>query len=177
MIAFDVKVFGFQYIAYYFIFYTLGYFLHKYERIITDNNFILIICFSVWFGLVSFWNMHELPWFLSGISIIPSSVLQYFYRFFTAVVAVYFLISVFSRIIELRNHNVGILLYLGRYSLAVYGLQGVMIWYICELAKSLFLSQLIVIMTSFIATTVLCLLLINIGNRCTFISRFLFGKI
>lgn len=179
MIVFDIRIFGFQYIAYYFIFYALGYFLNKYKRIITDNRIILTICFFGWFVLASFWNMHELPWFLSCIPLIPSSVLQYSYRFLTAIIAVYFLLSVFSCLFKSRNSYTDLLTYLGRYSLAVYGLQGVMIGHICELAKnsSLFPSHLSVIMASFIATTILCLLLVNIGNRWTLVSRWLFGKI
>lgn len=178
MIAFNIRLWGFQYIAYYFMFYSFGYFMSKYKCIITNHRIILSICFFGWFGLASFWNMHELPCFLSGITIIPSSVLQYLYRFITAIIAVYFLLAVFPCVFKLRNIHTDLLVYLGRYSLAVYGLQGVIIWYVCEMAKNsnLFPSHLLVIMASFIITTVLCLLLINIGNRSLFISRWLFGK-
>ena len=38
MVSFEPRLFGFQFIAYYFLFYTLGYYLHKHEeKIITKN--------------------------------------------------------------------------------------------------------------------------------------------
>ena len=86
-IIFELRILGFQFIAYYFLFYTLGFYIHKYEdKIITKNNSIIFILFVSWLILAWFWKMHELPFYNM---VLPYSIMLYLYRFITAVIAVY----------------------------------------------------------------------------------------
>jgi len=179
MIAFNIRIFGFQYIAYYFIFYSLGYFLNKNRYLLTNNAIAIGLCFIGWFVLASYWNMHELPWFLNDILLIPASILQYMYRFTTAIIAVYILFSAFPLIFKNKRKMLDGIIYLGLYSLAIYGLQGVLIYYVCDfvIRSNIFHSSLSQILGSFVVTTILCALLVNIGNRNAYSARLLFGKL
>lgn len=178
MIILNIRVLGFQYIAYYFIFYSIGYFTNKYKNLLTTNRVYLSLCFVVWLLMASFWNMHTLPWFLLNIPYIPSTILQYLYRFATAIVAIYFLFSIFPTYFN-RLHKGNFILRLGRNSLAVYGLQGVIIYYVCVWVANLWpsMSDGISVIIAFIATTALCMLGVNIGKRNKLSSRLLFGKL
>ena len=93
MIVTDFRLFGYQFIAYYFLFYAIGYFANRYKEYLVSNNWYLISLFCIWMILASFWSMHDLPFFLSNIPFIPASLLQYGYRFITAFVAIIFLLS------------------------------------------------------------------------------------
>ncbi|UKK54781.1 acyltransferase family protein [Prevotella sp. E2-28] len=90
MLVLNVRILGFQYIAYYFAFYIIGYYLHKYESLLIKNKVFLLLLMLVWPVLAWFWDMHELP-----LSILPltGGLLQYAYRFVTALLAVYVLIN------------------------------------------------------------------------------------
>jgi len=179
MIVLNIRILGFQYIAYYFIFYSLGYFLNKHRNLLTDNTIAIGLCFVVWFALACYWNMHELPWFLNGIPMIPGSILQYLYRFTTAIIAVYVIFSAFPLIFKKKRKMLDGIIFLGQYSLAIYGLQGVLIYFVCDfvIRSNVFSSSLPQILASFVITTILCVLLVNVGNRNTYSTRLLFGKL
>jgi len=179
MIVFNIRILGFQYIAYYFIFYSLGYFLNKHRNLLTDNAIAIGLCFIVWFALASYWNMHELPWFLNGIQMIPGSIMQYLYRFTTAIIAVYILFSAFPLIFKEKRKVLDGVIYLGQYSLAIYGLQGVLIYFVCDLVirSNIAPSLLSQVLGSFVITTILCVLFVNVGSRNTYSARLLFGKL
>ena len=98
MVVAEFRMFGFQFIAYYFLFYTLGYCLHKYEATsliqALRSRYALIILTALWAFLAWGWTMHGLPSWMPAIPHVPTSLLQYAYRGFTALLAIIVLIGV-----------------------------------------------------------------------------------
>ena len=79
MVLFDIRVFGFQFLAYYILFYTAGYCIHRYslnQRI--RNKIVLASLFLVWCILAWYWNMHSLPNWMPTVHFFPSSLIQYY---------------------------------------------------------------------------------------------------
>ena len=97
MVVMEIRVLGFQFLAYYFLFYTLGFCLHKYE----DSSLLKGMCkpyvmatlTTLWAFLAWGWTMHGLPSWVPEIPHVPSTLLQYAYRGFTALVAIVVLIG------------------------------------------------------------------------------------
>ena len=98
MVVAEFRLFGFQFLAYYFLFYTLGYCLHKYESTALvqalRSRYSLITLTALWAFLAWGWTMHGLPSWMPAIPHVPSSLLQYAYRGFTALLAIIVLIGV-----------------------------------------------------------------------------------
>lgn len=96
MVILDYRLFGFQFIAYYYIFYALGYFFHKYDLVINNAAFLGIMT-CVWIILAYYWHMHELPYWIPSVTIVPASILQYLYRGITSAIGVVLLLSIFPQ--------------------------------------------------------------------------------
>lgn len=94
MVGAEIRMFGFQFLAYYFLFYTLGYCLHKYDLAVFSKWFCLVPLVFLWFFLAWGWTMHGLPSWMPAIPLVPTSLLQYSYRGFTALVAIVVLLGV-----------------------------------------------------------------------------------
>lgn len=124
MVVMEIRVLGFQFLAYYFLFYSLGYCLHKYERTkcleITRNNICLIILTLLWAFLAWGWSMHGLPSWMPTIPHVPSSLLQYAYRGFTALVAIVVLIGVAPKALNGTGKTNQMICSLGVISLGLY---------------------------------------------------------
>ena len=115
MVAGDLHVFGFRYIAYYFLFYVLGYVLHRHPLHIRSKG-VLAVLVLVWGVLAWFWNMHSLPGWFPAVPHIPASLLLYAYRGLTATVAIVLLVNLFPRLPGHSDRAV----WMGRHSLGVY---------------------------------------------------------
>ena len=120
MVLTEFRYFGFQFIAYYFMFYTAGYFYRKYEDYI-PKNIVLICSYAViWAILAWFSAPHRLPSFLEGVPLIPGSVLLYGYRFITAITACYVLLALSPLILDAKNLFNQYFASLGKISLGIY---------------------------------------------------------
>ena len=93
MVGMEIRMFGFQFIAYYFVFYTMGYCIHLFPRLQIGNGVVLGPLLICWTLLAWSWNMHELPMWIPAIPHIASSLLQYAYRGVTALLAILFLLG------------------------------------------------------------------------------------
>lgn len=104
MVVMEIRVLGFQFLAYYFLFYSIGYCLHKYENIALQKEmykpYIIIALTLIWAFLAWGWTMHGLPSWLPAIPYVPSALLQYAYRGFTALVAIVVLIGVAPKMLN-----------------------------------------------------------------------------
>lgn len=89
----NAKLLGIEYVSYYFIFYTLGYYMHKYELLKQISITWTIVLALLWFALAQFWEAKETPIVLRWVSFVPSIVLQTGYRAVTATVAIFALFS------------------------------------------------------------------------------------
>lgn len=177
MVAVDIRVLGFQYIAYYFLFYSLGYYLHKYNKAVTSNNCLLFVLSIVWAVMAWFWNMHKLPTFLSTIPL-PSTMLQYAYRFVTAAIAVYVLFGVSPKLLNNEAKWNQPMLRLGKISLGIYTTHILIIPFIVGFLKSISpLSSIEVVIIAFIIALTLAWLLTWLLSKLKITNRLLLGKI
>lgn len=98
MVVMEIRVLGFQFLAYYFLFYTLGYCLHKYEdsSLLKGLNkpYAMTALTLLWAFLAWGWTMHELPSWIPSIPHVPTTLMQYAYRGITALVAIVVLIGI-----------------------------------------------------------------------------------
>lgn len=120
MVAFDFRMFGFQFLAYYFIFYVLGYCMHRFEFLQFSNKYVLMSLSVLWFLLAWSWNMHKLPnWFPENFPI-PTTVVQYVYRGLTASIAVIVMLNIVPKLLNGSNRLNSYISRLGAYSLGIY---------------------------------------------------------
>ncbi len=118
MVVFQLNSFGFQFIAYYFLFFSLGYFIHKYPWLQITHKAWLAALFAVWVILAWWWRMHELPPWVSVFA--TSSWLQYAYRGVTATIAILVLINVSPLLLDSdhwTNRRMGVV---GAWSMGIY---------------------------------------------------------
>lgn len=69
MVLIEIRVLGFQFLSYYFLFYTLGYCLHKYEWKALSNMAVLVPLTALWNFLAWGWTMHGLPSWMPCIAL------------------------------------------------------------------------------------------------------------
>lgn len=120
MVAFDFRMFGFQFLAYYFIFYVLGYCMHRFEFLQFSNKYVLMSLSVLWFLLAWSWNMHKLPnWFPENFPI-PTSLVQYAYRGLTASIAVIVMLNIVPKLLNGSDRLNSYISRLGAYSLGIY---------------------------------------------------------
>lgn len=120
MIRFDFRMFGFQFLAYYFIFYVLGYCMHRLDFLQFSNKYVLMSLAVLWFLLAWSWNMHKLPnWFPENFPI-PTTLVQYAYRGLTALIAVIVMLSIGPKLLNGTNLLNSYVSKLGAYSLGIY---------------------------------------------------------
>lgn len=100
MVGAEIRVFGFQFLAYYFLFYSLGYYLHKFDWNILTKWTSLIPLVFVWFFLAWGWTMHGFPSWMPEMPHVSSSLLQYTYRGITALVAIVVLIGAAPKLLN-----------------------------------------------------------------------------
>lgn len=176
MVFADIRILGFQFIAYYFLFYSLGFYMHKYHEVVISNGWVLAALTVVWIVMAFFWNMHKLPSFLSSIPL-PQLLMQYAYRFLTALVAIIVLFGVSPKVLDKDdNWNVP-LLYFGKISLGIYTTHILLMPIIVrEIMPFIHETTLIIILT-FIVALVVSWFIVWIINQWKVTARLLLGKL
>lgn len=177
MVYFEIRVFGYQFISYYFILYAVGYFLHKHQdKILTNNNLVIIGLAIVWCVMAWFWQMQKVPYFLQAIPI-PQTLLLYVYRFVTAIVAIYVLFAVSPRILNsVKGWNKSFIEF-GRLSLGIYTVHFIMIKWVVEFFKGITHNEMFVITCSFIVTTFFSYVVVWLLSKWRITENLLLGKV
>lgn len=177
MTVLDIRVFGFQFIAYYFVFYSVGYYLHKYDRTLLTNNTYLIASLTfIWAVMAYFWNMHKLPYFLTILPM-PAMLTQYAYRFFTALVAIYVIICISPRFLNVESTWNKPLTKMGIVSLGIYTTHFIILGYIVSWFASIVSSETVVICLSFIMGALVSWLIVWLLSKWKFTAMWFLGKI
>lgn len=177
MLLFDLRILGFQFIAYYFLFYTLGFYLHKYsDKVMTGSVALILLLVAVWGALAWFWRMHELPSFLAGLPL-PAALVQYAYRFLAASVAVYVLLAAAPKALDRKTWLNAPFVGLGALSLGIYTAHIVLMKHLVRLFSGLIVNQIALVACSFAAALLLSWLIVFLLNKWKVTSRFLLGKI
>lgn len=120
MVGLDFRLFGFQFLAYYFMFYTLGYAIRRMPVLQIASPMYQWVLTAVWVILAWSWNMHTLPSWVPSIPYLPSTLVQYAYRSLTAVVATVVILSAAPKLLggmDRLNKNMA---HLGQLSLGLY---------------------------------------------------------
>lgn len=114
----DIHFLGIQYVLYYYIFYVMGYYIHRF-RIVVKNTALLILLAVTWFLLASYWRPHILPEFipLAGMA---ATMLRFVYKFVVAAVAVVVMFTAAPKVLNGDNKANWVLVWLGKYSLGIY---------------------------------------------------------
>lgn len=177
MVLFEIRVLGFQFIAYYLLFYSLGYYLHRYyDIILTNNKLVILILIFIWGVLAWFWQMHDLPEPLNRIPL-PSSIIQYGYRFITAAIACYVLIAISPKVLNGASKvNMG-LCNLGKVSLGIYTVHFILIGGIVNFYLDLGMKDPMVILVSFITGLLLSSIIVRLLSKWKITNTWLLGKV
>ncbi len=177
MVLFDVRVFGFQLIAYYFLFYSAGYYLSKYKNIIVVRSKLAIVSlFICWLLLSWFWKMHDVPFFLQGVPA-PVSILQYAYRFITALIAIYVLFTIAPLFFDSRSKINDSLVNLGMYSLGIYTCHLIIIVATVNLLRGIFTSGTLIVFFTFVIGISLSWIVVFLLEKWSITKEYLLGKL
>ncbi len=176
MVFADIRILGFQFISYYFLFYSLGYYLHKYNKIAVLPKWLLIVLTLLWGVLAWFWNMHELPQFLSTIPL-PVAPMQYSYRFITATIVVYILLVGSPKWHNHETKQNRMMCQFGYTSLGIYTVHLLLMPIVTRLLNSFSTNSYIVISLSFCLGLFISWIAVMLLNNWKITSKYLLGKI
>lgn len=179
MVGLEFRMFGFQFIAYYFVFYTLGYCIHRYPRLQIANGMVLGALLLGWAVLAWSWNMHELPSWMPVIPHVPSSLLQYAYRGTTALVAILLLMGIAPKVLNgtsLLNRGMK---EVGVVSLGCYTCHLTIMGFILDLIRRMVPkeSQGTLIITTFVVCFCITLFIVELMKKNRITVKVLLGKI
>lgn len=123
----DAKLFGVEYVAYYFFYYLLGYYMHKLsKRLIIGNNWLIALLGVLWLALGSIYSTQGLPKELQFIPVIPHTALYMAYRMLTAVIAIFFLFGLGQKAFNKDRGLNKYVVMLGTVSLGIYAVHMVL---------------------------------------------------
>ena len=171
----DVRIFGIQYILYYYIFYVLGYYVNKYALVcknITAGAVLLVI----WFVLGSFWKPSSLPDFLPFTGIF-AMIIKFAYKFVIAFVAVFALFNIISKFLNHSSKTNNLLCEFGKVSLGIYIVHLIIVNYIINLFRLFIYKEWMIVGVSFIFLVILSYLFVKLLMKWNCSSRILLGKI
>lgn len=183
MVVMEIRVLGFQFLAYYFLFYTLGYSLHKYEETALlkamCKPYVMIALTLLWAFLAWGWTMHGLPSWMPAISHVPSALLQYAYRGFTALVAIVVLIGAAPKMLNGTDKLNQMICTLGVVSLGLYVVHLSLMGYIVDGIQSIIpnINTWTCVSTAFVVALAISYLVVWLLNQNKYTARIFLGKI
>lgn len=183
MVVFEIRILGFQFLAYYFLFYTVGYCLHKYENTVLlkglGNPYAMAVMTILWAFFAWGWTMHGLPSWLPVIPHVPSTLLQYAYRGFTALVAIVVLIGAAPRFLNGTGRLNQLFCTIGVVSLGLYVVHLSIIGYIITFIQTaaLSLDNWMCIALVFVIALVISYFAVWLLNKNKHTARIFLGKI
>lgn len=183
MVVMEIRVLGFQFMAYYFLFYTLGYCLHKYEEtsqiIAMRKPYVMIALTLLWAFLAWGWTMHGLPSWMPVIPHVPSALLQYAYRGFTALVAIVVLFAVSPMLLNGTNKFNKAICTLGVVSLGLYVVHLSIMGYVEKGIQSLIpsIGTWSCVLLAFAVALAISYLVVWLLNQNRYTAKIFLGKI
>ena len=169
----EFRILGYQFIAFYLLFFLVGYYYHKYRDSMPRNGWLLAFLTLVWGILAWFWHRHQLPSFLSWVPY-PSIVL-YAYRFLTAFLACYVLLSIGPACLN-RSKKLAAF---GKVSLGIYVIHVLFCARVVQLLASSFGQDhyWLTVAISFIVVSGVSFGISWLLSRNRYTARFLLGKL
>lgn len=177
MVLMDVRVFGFQFIAYYFLFYAMGYLFRKYEgRVATSSALLAGLMGVCWAVLAWFWRMHELPALMQVLPL-PATLTQYAYRFVTATIAVYLLLNLSPRLLDSPKLWNRPFVALGNVSLGIYAVHFLLLEMWMEVIKGMMINDEGVVVCTFVTTLATTWLVVWLLSKLRVTATWLLWKV
>lgn len=175
----NIRVFGMQFITYYFIFYYMGYCLHNLRFKFLYNNKILVSFAVAWIFLGWYWQMSHVPAIMKWVTFLPSSLVIQGYRFVTAFLALSVIFSIAPRYLDSDTWITRRLVRFGYLSLGIYTFHLLIIKSVMSLFRQ-FLPNIdnnLLIFVSFILLTVASFICVSLISRNKVLAKYLLGKL
>lgn len=176
MVVTELRVLGYQFFSFYFMFYSIGYFLHKYGKLIPNNKLIIFLLTISWGFLGWYWKMSETPSIVASVSL-PSSLLLYSYRFVTAVLAVCVLFALCPYLLNKEQKLNQPFIELGKISLGIYVTHLMIIKSNILLFETFVTNQFMVVLLSFCTSLVIAWIVVWLLSRYRITKKVLLGKL
>ncbi len=178
MVVINTKVLGLHLISYYFLFYSLGYYMGCFHILTINSKKTLAFLIALWFFLAWGWSMHNLPSWMPVMGHIPVVILQMIYRFITAFVAIIVLLNIAPLVLSSKNPFNTYISRLGYYSLGIYVTHYLVIWYIAEnICQYTLVSNIIAVTMTFAIGLIISLFMVWILRNNIYTAKFLLGKV
>ncbi|WP_296686386.1 acyltransferase [Flavobacterium sp.] len=99
----NFRWFGFQFISWYFMFFIIGFFIHKYEFIINKYNYLILLVTLILFPVLAFFSVIKgLPLFYKNIDL--GLYFSYIYKFIVALCGIFLFFNIFKSFFEKHKY-------------------------------------------------------------------------
>ena len=179
MVVCNLRMFGLQFVSYYYYFYSIGYFYSKYAKLQIHNNLIIGL-FLVWCILAFYWKMHELPYWIPSDTMVPSSIIQYLYRGITGTIGVFLLFAFFSTYLNGEGGLIKrFILNCGSIPLGLYVVYIILVEKMNEIISDSNpnLNAFLIVLFAFCIVLFLSYAIVTFINKFNMSRKFLLGKI
>lgn len=175
----NIRLFGFQFLAYYFVFYVLGYCLHRFEWMRVSNKWVICFMMVIWLYLAWYWQMAHVPTNIAGIPHLPSSLAIQGYRFVTAMLAVVIIQSTSPKCLNSKNWINLKAVEMGGISLGVYAVHLLLLDDIIAFLNVVWVDipNCLLIVSTFVVLTIVSFGIVKLLSLNRVTSKFLLGKV
>lgn len=170
----DIRVFGLQYILYYFLFYSLGYYMRKYDLLVRRVPLVILLLL-LWFLLGSFWKPRELPDFVHVTGTV-GTMLKFAYKFIVAFVAVIGMFSFSALVLNKKGLVNDAICKLGTISLGIYTFHYTVVNIFVNTIRHFITPDWGIVVISFVVLSIVSYFVVWIIGRNKWTARFLLGK-
>lgn len=171
----DIRIYGIQYVLYYFIFYCLGYYINKYHLFAEKKLLIMSMVFG-WFLLGSFWRPRGLPSFIPLTGGIATMV-GFAYKFVVAFIAIFAIFSLAPKIMNGRGEFNQMICKIGAISLGLYTFHLTFVNYLVSYVGDFIENKVFVVLLSFILLSILSYLVVTLLSKQKWTAQLLLGKV
>lgn len=178
MVGMEIRMFGFQFLAYYFLFYALGYCIRRFGFLQVRGRLSLFLLSGVWLIMAWSWNMHKLPGWMPEMPYVPTTLLQYAYRGLTAVLAILLIFGASPSVLDTSGRLNLFISKIGIVSLGVYVWHLLFMGYIVSFLLDALphVSGILLIVFATVFSLASTMLIVEILKRNKITARLFLGK-
>lgn len=170
----DIRIFGIQYVLYYFIFYCLGYYINKY-CLFTNKVWALVLLLLAWFTMGSFWHPRELPEFIPFTGGLATTF-RFVYKFSVALVGVFAIFSLVQLTMNKNGKIVKLISSIGSVSLGIYTFHLTFVNICVNQLRSCISSDTTLVFFSFVILSSLSYIATTLISKWRWSARIFLGK-
>lgn len=144
----NFRFFGFQFLAWFYLFYCLGFYARKYENIIFKKINQLLLISAILFPVgVLFWMRKDNPTFYQWINLGSSFI--FLYKFIVAILGILFFLTSFKLISKYNSELVipNLLINISYDSLGIYSIHFIILDFLLKIQFNLSIPMKIIILT------------------------------